>query len=58
MHGLAGSVTNDLVRSALLTRLLESKAAGCHSKRRFDHKYLERDLRWTAYILMRWIVRR
>jgi hypothetical protein len=30
MHGLAGSVTNDLPSKTLLTSLLES--AGCHSQ--------------------------
>jgi hypothetical protein len=32
MHGLAGSVTNDLARRVLLTSLLELGVAGCHSQ--------------------------
>jgi hypothetical protein len=33
MHGLAGSVTNDLFSKMLLTSLLEPAAVGCHSEK-------------------------
>jgi hypothetical protein len=34
MHGLAGSVTNDLPSKMLLTSLLEPAAVGCYSEKR------------------------
>jgi hypothetical protein len=44
MHGLAGSVTNDLSSKTLLTSLLESELRGVsQSRRSCDCKYLERD---------------